>query len=125
MRESGEDYLETIYLLSQSKDGIHAIDLANELNYARPSITKAIKALKLQGYLVIDENKHIILTQTGLERAKKIYERHQVITQFLKNLGVSDQVAAADACRMEHDLSQETFEVFKKYIQRGNNHETK
>ena len=121
MRESGEDYLETIYLLSKNNPGVHAIDIATELGYSKPSITKAMKILKEDGYITIDEHNHILLTSQGKERAEKVYERHQYITKFWMMNGVSDDIAAKDACRMEHDISDETFAVIKKAVDGSKN----
>ncbi|MDR3216862.1 MAG: metal-dependent transcriptional regulator [Clostridiaceae bacterium] len=120
IHKSGEDYLETIYVLSKRHAGIHAIDIANEFNYAKPSITKALKILKANGFIVIDEDtKHIILTEKGLERAEEIFDRHQTLTKFWILNGVDPESAAADACRMEHDISPATFACVKAIVQKS------
>ena len=116
VRESGEDYLETIYLLSKRLSGVHAVDIANELNFAKPSITKAIRILKEREYVTVDSLNHILLTDKGLSKAKEIYERHQTITAFWIMNGVSAENADKDACRMEHDISEETFLRIKELV---------
>ena len=112
--ESGENYLESIYRLSMIKDGVHAIDIVNDLGFSKPSVSIALKKLKEQNYLTINSESHIILTQTGLDIAKRIYERHQVISSLLVKLGVDKAIADEDACKIEHDLSKESFEAIKK-----------
>lgn len=116
MSESVEDYLETIYLLSKSKSELHAIDIANELNFSRPSITRALKILKVKGFIETDDFNHINLTDAGLQKAKQIYERHQIITEFLLLNGIPFDIATKDACRMEHYISEETFSFFKSFV---------
>lgn len=120
MLESGENYLETIYVLSKNSTGVHAIDVANALNFSKPSVTRALGILKTKGYLYIDADNHIMLTDTGQIKAKDIYDRHQVITQFWILKGVSPETAAKDACRMEHDISEETLDCIKKFVQSHN-----
>ena len=116
MLESGENYLETIYILGKSLQGVHAIDVANALNFSKPSVTRALGILKTKGFIYIDGDNHIILTKAGLSKAKDIYERHQVITQFWILNGVSPEIAAKDACRMEHDISDETLVCIKNFV---------
>lgn len=111
--ESGENYLESIYRLSMIKEGVHAIDIVNDLGYSKPSVSIALKKLKEKNYLIIDSESHIILTQSGLEIAKRIFERHQVISTLLVKLGVDKNTADEDACKIEHDLSKESFEALK------------
>jgi len=120
MRESGENYLETIYVLGKRKAGVHAVDIAAELNFSKPSVTKALGKLKRSGYIQIDVLNHVILTETGFQKAKEIYECHQVIAKFWVLHGVSPETAAKDACRMEHDISAETLECIKEYVQSKN-----
>ena len=114
--ESGEDYLECIYKLSLNKNGVHAIDIANELNFSKPSVSIALKKLKNQGYITIDTENHVILTKTGLLIAKEIYERHQTLTTLLIKLGIDEKTACEEACKIEHDISPTTFEALKKLI---------
>ncbi|MDR0696200.1 MAG: hypothetical protein LBF68_01465 [Christensenellaceae bacterium] len=119
IHESGEDYLETIYILNLARSGVHAIDVANELNFSKPSVTRALKILKANGYIVIDEDNHITFTEGGLIKAKDVYERHMNITEFLKICGVSDENASKDACKLEHDISVETYECIKNIVYNG------
>jgi len=116
MQESGENYLETIYILSKTRQGVHAIDVAGALGFSKPSVTRALGILKSKGYIFIDSDNHIILTETGLTKATNIYERHQLITKFWILNGVSPKTAAKDACRMEHDISEETLECIKSFV---------
>ena len=113
--ESGENYLEAILMLSREKDGVHAIDIVNELNFSKPSVSIMLKKLKDEGYIEIDSNSHIHLLPSGLEIAEKILERHELLTKILIDLGVDPKTAEDDACKIEHDLSKETFEENKKY----------
>ena len=112
--ESKEDYLETILLLSK-KGNVRAIDIVNELKYSKPSVSIAMKKLKEDGYIVITNNL-ITLTKEGLEIASRVYERHEIIASALMSLGVSKEVALNDACKIEHDLSEETFNAIKKHV---------
>ncbi|MCL2555523.1 MAG: metal-dependent transcriptional regulator [Firmicutes bacterium] len=120
IRESGENYLETIFILTQNSDGVHAIDVANALGFSKPSITRALGILKTKGYIYIDSNNHIVLTESGYKKAKEIYDRHQLITKFWELHGVAHDIAAKDACRMEHDISEQTLECIKKYVEQHN-----
>lgn len=113
--ESGEDYLETIYMLSLKQQEIHAIDVVNALGYSKPSVSIALKKLKEDEYLTIDGDNHIHLTDKGLEIAKHVYERHKLLTDILITLGVNEKTAEADACKLEHDMSKESFEAIKAY----------
>lgn len=112
--ESGENYLEAILRLSKKQTEIHAIDIVNILGFSKPSVSIALKKLKDDNYIVVDGNSHISLTEKGLEIATKIYERHVVITDLFIRLGVNEDVAEADACKIEHDISAETFDAIKK-----------
>lgn len=113
--ESGENYLESIYKLSKAKKEIHAIDIVNDLGFSKPSVSIALKKLKDDNYILIDNNSHISLTDKGLKIALKIYERHILLTNILIELGVNKEIAEEDACKIEHDLSNEAFEAIKKY----------
>ena len=113
--ESGENYIEARLMLSREKDGVHAIDIVNELNFSKPSVSIMLKKLKDEGYIEIDSNSHIHLLPSGLEIAEKILERHELLTKILIDLGVDPKTAEDDACKIEHDLSKETFEAIKKY----------
>ena len=112
--ESGENYLEAILMISEKQKDVHAIDIVNELNFSKPSVSIMLKKLKDEGYILIDEHSHIFLTEKGKPVAVRIYERHKVLTQLLLDLGVREEIAEEDACKIEHDLSIETFEAIKK-----------
>lgn len=111
--ESGENYLESILRLSKTQTEIHAIDIVNSLGFSKPSVSIALKKLREDGYIQIDSNSHITLTDTGLEIAQKIYERHVTIMNLLIYLGVDETTAEIDACKIEHDLSNTTFHAIK------------
>ena len=116
--ESGENYLEVILRLSKKQTEIHAIDIVNNLGFSKPSVSIALKKLKDNGYIIIDSKSHIFLTETGLEIASKIYERHVIITDLFTLLGVNEDVAEIDACKIEHDISNETFEAIKNLYEK-------
>jgi len=117
IHESGENYLETILLLSQKNGSVRSIDIATELDFKKPSVSRAMGILKEADLIVVEHNGNIVLTESGLKKAKEIYERHRHITEFLvKTLNVSDEIAEKDACRIEHVISTETFEKIKEYI---------
>ena len=108
--ESAEDYLERILMLRQKNGTVRSIDIARELDYSKPSVSVAMKRLRENGYLQMDPDGLIMLLPPGEEIAQRIYARHQLLTEFLMQLGVSPENAAADACKIEHDLSEESFE---------------
>ena len=116
IQESAENYLETILFLQQRLNKVRSIDIANELNYSKPSVSVAMKNLKNHGYIEIDNEGYIKLLEKGLEIAEKMYERHTLLSNWLISLGVNPKVAADDACRIEHIISEETFEAIKKYV---------
>ena len=116
LQESGEMYLETVLVLSQRSRFVRAIDIGEEMGFSRPSVSRAVHLLSQGGYLVIDEDGGITLTSTGREIAEKIYERHTVLSQWLTSLGVDPKVATEDACKIEHDISDESFAAVKRYI---------
>lgn len=115
LQESGEMYLETILVLSKESKPVRSLDVANYLGYSKPSVSRAVGILKNNGYITVNSNGYLNLTDKGLEVAKKIYERHVVISSMLKRLGVPDEIAIEDACRIEHVISDETFEAIKKH----------
>lgn len=115
--ESGENYLEVIYRLSKTQAEIHAIDIVNDLGFSKPSVSIALKKLKDEQYITIDSYSHIHLTEMGFAIAKKVYERHEVLTNLFIKLGVNANIAEADACKIEHDLSDETFDAIKKFYE--------
>ena len=117
LQESGEMYLETIYVLSKKSNSVRAIDVAEEMGYSKPSISRAIGILKQGGYVITDEHGFLTLTESGRETAEKIYERHTILSNFLIHIGVSPEVADEDACKVEHILSEETFEAIKKFAE--------
>ena len=118
--KSGEDYLEAILMLSKKRSKVHAIHIVNMLNYSKPSVSIALKKLREEGYIEIDSDSHIHLTESGLKVASTIYERHQVLTQILTEIGVPADIAEEDACKIEHDLSPITFQKIKEYIKKYN-----
>lgn len=121
LQESGEMYLETIYILSKKSSSVRSIDVSEYMGYSKPSVSRAMGILKNGGYVVVDADGHLSLTDAGLEIAQKIYERHTMLTDFLIRLGVNPVTAAEDACKMEHDISDETFEAMKHHAKRYNN----
>ena len=118
IQESGQMYLETIYVLSSKKSIVRAIDIGEHMGYSKPSVSRAMGILKNEELIQIDKSGHITLTKKGLDIAKSMYERHTIITGFLKSLGVPSEVASEDACRIEHCISEESFEAIKTFIER-------
>ena len=118
IQESGEMYLETIFRLSLENSTVRSIDISEAMGFSKPSVSRAVSLLKEGGYIEMDEDKHIKLTADGYDIAYKIYERHVVLTFLLKDLGVNEETAAADACRMEHVVSDESFDAIKKHIRK-------
>ncbi len=113
-------YLETVYILS--KNGVvRSLDVAEYMGFSKPSVSRAVGLLKQGGYLLMDKDGYLTLTDSGLDVAKKIYERHTLLTDFLVRLGVDRQTAAEDACKMEHDISDESFEAIKRHASGGSN----
>ena len=115
MQESGEMYLETILVLSKKKAPVRSLDVANQLGFSKPSVSRAIGILKNEEYIKVDEKGYITLTPEGFKIATKIYERHVVITELLMELGVDMKTAEDDACRIEHVISDKTFRALKKH----------
>ena len=118
MQESGEMYLETIYVLSQQSAFVRSIDVAEHMGFSKPSVSRGVGLLKKEGLLQVDEMGGLKLTTAGEEKAKNIYERHTVLTTLLTKLGVSEETAAEDACRIEHYISDETFNAVKAHMQK-------
>ena len=116
LQESGEMYLETILVLSKKLENVRAIDVSEELGYSKPSVSRGMKILRENSYITIDKNGYISLTKSGQEVAEKIYERHQVLSEILIRIGVDDDIATEDACRIEHVISDASFEAIKKHI---------
>ena len=115
--EAIENYLETIYILSQQQNEVHAIDICSYLSYSRPTVSIVLRQMRENGLVTVDEDNHIHLTEEGKHIAIHIYERHTILSQLLMSLGVSKEVALHDACKIEHDLSDETFDAIKKHYQ--------
>ena len=116
IRESGEMYLETIYILSQKSPDVRSIDVGAYMGYSKPSVSRAIGLLKNDGLVKMDEKGYLKLTTLGEERAKMIYERHLLLTKLLINIGVDEDTAAEDACRIEHYISEKTFNAIKNHM---------
>lgn len=114
IQESAENYLETILMIKNKKGLVRSIDIANELEFSKPSVSVAMKNLRQNGYIDVDENGYITLLESGLEIAEKMYERHTTISDWLISLGVDSQTAVDDACKIEHIISNESFEAIKK-----------
>ena len=118
LQESGEMYLESIHVLSKKQSHVRSIDISEYMGYSKPSVSRAVNLLKTNGYIEIDEENHITLTDSGREIAEKIYTRHTVLTKMLMGLGVPADVAAEDACRMEHTISDVSFEAIRAHLER-------
>ena len=116
LQESGEMYLETILILSRRGGCVRSVDISEYMGYSKPSVSRAVGLLKSGNYIVIDEDGHITLTESGLQTAEKIMQRHELLTQLLISLGVDQTVAAADACKMEHVISDETYEAIHNHM---------
>ncbi len=119
IQESAEMYLETILVLQKRLGSVRSIDIANELSYSKPSVSVAMKHLRENGYIQTDGNGCILLTDSGREIALSVYDRHTTISGLLTRLGVSEETAAEDACRIEHVISEETFQKLKEYMAKG------
>ena len=120
IQKSAEDYRETILVLFQRNGSVHAVDIANELEFSKPSVSVAMKNLRENGYIAVDRNNEITLTDAGKKIAETIYERHTLLSSWLQALGVSAETAAEDACRMEHVISAESFAAIKRHAEAGN-----
>ena len=116
LQESGEMYLEAILVLSDKMSGVRSLDVAEYRNYSKPSVSRAVKLLRDGGYITVDEDGYLHLTDIGRDVAEKIYDRHRVLTQFLVSIGVDKETASNDACRMEHVISDTTLEAIKTYL---------
>jgi len=114
--ESGQMYLETIYVLSRSQKLVRSIDVCEHMGYSKPSVSRAVSTLKKDGYIFVNEDGGLQLTQKGLEVARTMYERHTVLTKLLMLLGVDEETASEDACRMEHVISEKSFEAMKAHM---------
>ena len=119
LQESGEMYIETIYVLSKQQSMVRAVDVGEYMGFSKPSVSRALGLLKNGGYVIADKDGHLSLTDSGLEVANKLYERHTQLTNFLVSLGVDAETAAEDACRMEHVISDASFEAIKRFSQKN------
>ena len=118
LQESGEMYLETIYMLSKQGKAVRSLDIAEHVGYSKPSVSRAVKLLKSGDFITVDCDGYITLTDSGKEIAEKIFERHTIISDLLKRLGVDDETAALDACKIEHAISDKSFEAIKNHLKR-------
>ncbi|MBQ7344226.1 MAG: metal-dependent transcriptional regulator [Clostridia bacterium] len=116
LQESGEMYLETIYILTEENPNVRSIDICEHMGFSKPSVSRAVGLLKNGGYISVDKDGYISLTDVGREVAEKMYARHSVISDFLISLGVDKDVAINDACKIEHHISDESFEALKRHI---------
>ena len=117
LMESGQMYLETIYVLAKEKPAVHSIDVSEHMGYSKPSVSRAISLLRSGGYVEMAVDGALTLTPDGVAVAEKIYERHTILTAFLTRLGVDPAVAAEDACKMEHDISDESLAALKRFVE--------
>lgn len=116
LQESGQMYLETILILSKNSNSVRSIDISEYMSFSKPSVSRAVNLLKDGGYILISKEGYITFTALGREIAEKIYERHTILTKCLIALGVSEETAAEDACKIEHDISDETFSAIKRHV---------
>ncbi len=119
LQESGEMYLESIYVLSQKSRKVRSLDVAEYMKFSKPSVSRAVGLLKSGGYITVDKDGYLFLTESGAVTAAKIYERHKILTKVLMDLGVDEDTAAEDACKIEHDISDRSFEAIKKHLKNG------
>ena len=118
IQEAGENYLESIYILSKRQHEVRATDICSYLGYSRPTVSTVLKKFREDGYVTVDENNHIALTELGLSIAEKMYERHKRLTEFFVVLGVDEATAAEDACKIEHDISPQTFDALVQQLEK-------
>ena len=116
LKESGEMYLETIFVLSQKNKDVRSLDVAEYMGFSKPSVSRGVNNLKKEGYITVNEFGHLCLTQLGQDAAQAIYKRHNVLKEMLINLGVDEDIASRDACKMEHVISKETFDAIERHI---------
>ena len=118
LQESGEMYLESIYVLSKKSSNVRSIDVVEYMGFSKPSVSRAVSLLKKGGFLSVDNNGYLSLTEEGFRVAENIYNRHNILTEFLMKLGVDKKTASQDACKMEHDISNETLNAIKKFTKK-------
>ncbi len=121
IQESGEMYLESIFVLKKTKENVRSVDICDYMGFSKPSVSRAVGNLKSEGYITVDRDGYITLTETGENLASKIYERHTILEELLVSLGVSRETAEDDACKIEHHISDETFEAIKKFAENQKN----
>lgn len=114
LQESGEMYLETIYILTKEKGTVRSIDVCEQMGYSKPSVSRAVSILRKGGYLTVEDNGHLVLTEEGVRVAERTYERHRILTEFFIGLGVGEETASEDACKIEHVISDETLDAIKR-----------
>ncbi|MBR6509238.1 MAG: metal-dependent transcriptional regulator [Clostridia bacterium] len=119
LQESGQMYLETILILSRKTNNVRSLDVAEYMNFSKPSVSRAVGLLKNGGFITSDKDGFLYLTEIGKEVAEQIFERHNILTDYLVSIGVNREIASQDACKMEHHISQETFEAIKKQINKN------
>lgn len=117
-KESAENYLEAIYMIKNKKGSVRSVDIANHLNFTKPSVSVAMKSFREDGYIIVDHDGNITLTDKGMKIASNVYERHEIIAMALMAMGVSKETAYEDSCKVEHDISVETFEKLKEYMRK-------
>ena len=119
LHESAEMYLETIYLLAKEKNGVRSVDVADHMGFSKPSVSRAVGLLKRDGYVQTDEEGFLVLTELGIRTAERVFERHTMLTRMLVAIGVPEDLASEDACRIEHVISDETLEAVKRFLEKG------
>ncbi|MBR5535988.1 MAG: metal-dependent transcriptional regulator [Clostridia bacterium] len=120
INQSAEDYLETILMLTKETGSVRSIDIAHSLGFSKPSVSVAMKSLRAKDYITVDPHGYITLTDSGLQIAQSVYERHEILTRLLVHIGVDKETAKEDSCKIEHDLSQQTFEKLKEFLKKSN-----
>ena len=120
LQESGEMYLETIYTLTRERANVRSIDICDYMGFSKPSVSRAVGLLKNGGFILVDKDGYIALTELGAEVAEKIYTRHHILTEFFISLGVSHEIASGDACKIEHHISDESFEAIRSIMEKQN-----
>ena len=120
LHESGEMYLETIYVLSKRSSAVRSIDVSDHMGFSKPSVSRAVGLLRKGGYIDVDSDGYLTLTELGRSVAEKMYERHTILTSLLIRLGVDEAIASEDACKIEHDISEQTFDAIKSFLQKNN-----